>query len=239
VDNVGNVAESEIQRFEIDNSGPMSVAPTFTWNTDNTLDPPNVANVGDILNLNADFVSQEVPSFTEIVSVKADVTSLLNETDQTFYWLSMVSPYNGHWTVPVTVADNDGTSGKDSNVELPAGLAAVVQVIDHIGNMDETVIWNAANSSQFNGFDNFNPETPPPTVALDQDNTTVPANTVNIGDVVQVNVDVNAVDDTGVLFVDVAMASMHPTSLSTTAAMTATTSPATASGPASSWYSRR
>jgi hypothetical protein len=205
VDNVGNVAESEIQRFEIDNTGPASVAPTFTWNADNTLNPPNVVNVGDVLNLNVDMVSQEVPSFTEIVSIKADITSLLNETDQTFDWLNMVSPYNGLWTVPVTIADMDGSSGKDDDTELPAGLAAVVQVIDHIGNMDETIVYNVADNSQFNGFDNFNPETPPPTVSLDQDNTTVPPNTINIGDVVQVEVDVNAVDDTGVLFVHVDM----------------------------------
>ena len=205
VDNVGNVAESEIQMFEIDNTGPSTVAPTFTWNADNTLTPPNVVNVGDVLDLNVDMVAQEVPSFTEIVSIKTDITSLLNEANQTFYWLGQVAPYNGNWTGPVTIMDMDGNSGKDDNVELPADLAAVIQVIDHIGNMDETVIWNVADNSQFNGFDNFNPETPPPTVALDQDNTPVPPNTVNIGDVVQVAVDVNAVDDTGVLFVTVDM----------------------------------
>ncbi|MFC1683398.1 hypothetical protein ACFL0G_04245, partial [Candidatus Zixiibacteriota bacterium] len=101
VDNVGNVAETPIQMFEIDNSGPTNVAPTFTWNADNTLLPPNVVNVGDVLNLNVDLVGQEVPSFTEIVSVKADITSLLNATAQTFNWLGMAGPYNGHWTIPV------------------------------------------------------------------------------------------------------------------------------------------
>jgi hypothetical protein len=203
IDNVGNIAESEIQKFEIDATGPTSVAPTFTWNTDNTLLPPSVANVGDILNINVDLFHQEVPSFTEIVGVKCDITNMYNATSQQF--MDLVHGGDGWWTGVVTIQDQGGTTGMDDDEELPAGLAAVVQIFDHIGNMDETVIWNVADNANFNGFDNLIPETPPPTVSLDQDNTTVPTETVNIGDVVQVEVDVNAVDDSGVLFVTVDM----------------------------------
>jgi hypothetical protein len=168
--------------------------------------PPNVVNIGDILNLNVDMVAQEVPSFTEIAAIKCDVTALLNATSITFYDLAHTSaPYDGHWTMPVTIADGTGNTGKDDSVELPAGLSAVVQIFDHIGNMDLVEVWNVADNSNFNGFDNFTPETPPPTVALDQDNTTTPANTVNIGDVVQVEVECGAVDDTGILLVEVDM----------------------------------
>jgi hypothetical protein len=156
-----------------------------------------IDNVGNV-------TESEIQMF--IAAIKCDVTALLNATSITFYDLAHTSaPYDGHWTMPVTIADGTGNTGKDDSVELPAGLSAVVQIFDHIGNMDLVEVWNVADNSNFNGFDNFTPETPPPTVALDQDNTTTPANTVNIGDVVQVEVECGAVDDTGILLVEVDM----------------------------------